>query len=152
MFKKIMDKALGKDADKADLVQMIVLIDYKPMFCDYANFSKYDPDWWMELADDVKSNSASPELAIGLYAIAASQYFFDGPYQSSGRAKEALMRGMSFKKEHPVLMTIGKGLMLADATGENVAVERSEIEKEGLASAKIAIEVFENLIQKSEQE
>ena len=31
MFKEILNRALGKDAQKADIAQMIVLIDYKPM-------------------------------------------------------------------------------------------------------------------------
>ena len=35
MFREILNKALGRDAQKADIAQMIVLIDYKPMFCDY---------------------------------------------------------------------------------------------------------------------
>jgi hypothetical protein len=147
MFREILDKALGKDAAKADIAQMIVLIDYKPVFCDYANFTKYDPDWWLELADDVVNNSSNPDLALGLYAIAASQYFFDGEYRSSSRCKEALMRGMSLRKEHPVLITIGKATMISEMSdGETEMPTRKEVAAGGLASAIQNLEMFEQLV------
>jgi hypothetical protein len=146
MFREILNKALGRDAQKADIAQMIVLIDYKPMFCDYANFSKYDPDWWMELADDVKQNSAKPDLALGLYAIAASQYFFEGPHRSMGKTKEALMKAMSFRKEHPVVMTIGKAVMLSEIGNLEEAPTREDMVKDGLDSANAQIELYERLV------
>lgn len=149
MFREILDKALGKDAAKADIAQMIVLIDYKPVFCDYANFTKYDPDWWLELADDVVTNSSNPNLAVGLYAIAASQYFFDGEYRNSNRCKEALTRGMSLREAHPVLMAIGKATMMSEMSdGEVSHPTRKEVAEGGLASALINLDMYEQLIEK----
>jgi hypothetical protein len=146
MFREILDKALGRDSTKADVAQMIVLIDYKPQFCDYANFTKYDPEYWFNLAEDVSDNSDAPELSLGLWAIAASQFFFDGPHRSMERAKAALMRGMSLRKEHPVLMTIGKAVMMTDMGMIEDAPARTTVETEGLASAIRRIESFETLV------
>lgn len=146
MFREILDRALGRDAAKADVAQMIVLIDYKPQFCDYANFSKYDPEYWFQLADDVNTNSDAPELSLGLWAISASQFFFDGPHHDMKRAKDALMRGMSLRKEHPVLQTIGKAAMLSDVGALDGLPKRDAIATEGLESAIRRIDMLETLI------
>jgi hypothetical protein len=147
MFREILDRALGRDSTKTDVAQMIVLIDYKSQFCDYANFSKYDPEYWFELAKDVSENSDAPELSLGLWAIAASQFFFDGPNRDISRAKDALMRGMSLQKEHTVLMTIGKAVMMTDMGIITEAPNRATIAQEGLASAIRRIESFETLVE-----
>ena len=146
MFREILDKALGKDSSRADIAQMVVLIDYKPQFCDYANFSKYDPDYWAELAEDVNDNSDAPELSLGLWAIAASQFFFDGPHHDESKAKNALMKGMSLKKEHPVLMTIAKAAMMKDMGVITELPNVQDVRKEGLQSAIRRIDHFESLV------
>jgi hypothetical protein len=146
MFREILDRALKRDAEKSDIAQLVVLINYKPMFCDYANFSKYDPDFWFNLADEVHTNSANPEMSLGLFAIAASQYFFDGPYSSTSKTKESLMRGMALKEHHPVLMTIGKAAMLQDMGALEELPKREEIAQEGLQSAIKHIELFEKIL------
>jgi hypothetical protein len=146
MFREILDKALGRDAVKADVAQMIVLIDYKPQFCDYANFTKYDPEYWFQLADDVSTNSDAPELSLGLWAISASQFFFDGAHHDMKRAKDALMRGMSLRKEHPVLQTIGKAAMLSEVGALDGLPKREDIVTDGLESAIRRIDMLETLI------
>jgi len=146
MFREILDKALGRDAAKADVAQMIVLIDYKPQFCDYANFSKYDPEYWFNLAEDVNNNSDAPELSLGLWAISASQFYFDGPHHDPKRAKDAIMRGMSLRKEHPVLSTIAKAVMLTDVGAMDEYPKREDIAAQGLESSIRRIEALETLI------
>ena len=60
--------------------------------------------------------------------------------------KEALMKAMSFRKEHPVVMTIGKAVMLSEIGNLEEAPTREDMVKDGLDSANAQIELYERLV------
>ena len=90
---------------------MIVLINYKTEFRDFADFNRYDPEFWEDIAKEVLNNSSKPEFAISAVSIAAGQYLLGGPKQDFDKAKELVAMGMSIDSSHKFIQLYAKAIV-----------------------------------------
>lgn len=111
MYRKIILDAIKDGADSKDRSRMIVLINYKTTFRDFADFNKYDPEFWENIAKEVFNNSSKPEFAMSPISIAAGQYLLGGPKQDMDKAKEMVAMGMSIDSDHKFIQLYAKAIV-----------------------------------------
>ncbi len=131
MYRKIILDALKENADSKDISRMVVLINYKAEFRDFADFNKYDALFWENLAKNIHQNSANPNMAIGPVSIAAGQYLLEGPLHDREKAKELVTLGMSIDSDHKFIQLYAKaivGMELGERMGKGQASIASRTE------------------------
>lgn len=146
MYRKIILDALKDGADSKDISRMIVLINYKDVFRDFADFNKYDPLFWENLARDIQNNSSSPKMAISPISIAAGQYLLGGPKADVDKAKELVGMGMAIDSDHKFIQLYAKaivGMQIGAVKGIDMLSTRSEMVNDCKLTNQMAAEELE---------
>jgi hypothetical protein len=112
MYRQIILDAFKDNPDSKDVSRMVVLINYRTPYRDFADFHKYDPVFWEKLGDDIYNNSSNPDLAITPYCLSAGQYVMTGQHFDMDKAKDIIMKGLSIDSDHSMLQTYAKTAML----------------------------------------
>lgn len=137
MFRKIILDAFFESPDSKDVSRMVVIINQHPVFRDYADFHKHQPEWWENLGNNVYDNSDHPKLALAPYCIAASQYMLDGKVEE--KAIPLIGKAMAIDEEYSAVQTLGKacvGIKLGALEIPNLAEMRAELLPKINAGAK----------------
>lgn len=146
MYRKIILDALKDGAESKDISRMVVLINYKETFRDFADFNKYDPLFWENLAKDIQNNSSSPRMAISPLSIAAGQYLLGGPKADIDKAKEIVAMGMAVDSDHKFIQLYAKaivGMQIGAVKGIDMLSTRAEMINDCKLPNQIAAEELE---------
>lgn len=149
MYRKIILDALKDGADSKDISRMIVLINYKDTFRDFADFNKYDPLFWENLAKDIQNNSSSPKMSISPLSIAAGQYLLGGPRADVDKAKEVVGMGMAVDSDHKFIQLYAKaivGMQIGAVKGIEMLSTRAEMIADCKLPNQIAAEQLEQIM------
>lgn len=143
MYRKIILDALKENPDSKDTSRMVVLINYKTEFRDFADFNKYDPLFWENLAKNIRENSASPHLAMSPLSIAAGQYLLDGPHADKEKAKEMVALGMAIDSDHKFIQLYAKAIVGMSIGAVESIANRAEMIKDCKLANQIQVEELE---------
>lgn len=128
MYRKIILDALIENSDSKDVSRMVVIINQHPVFRDYADFHKHQPEWWENIANNVYENTDHPKLALAPLCIAASQYMLDGKIED--KAMPLISKAMAIDEDYSAVQTLGKacvGIKIGAMDIPNLAEMRAEI-------------------------
>jgi hypothetical protein len=110
-YSKVVLDALVEKATETEVGRMVVVINQLPSYREYADFHKFDPEWWENLGEKIYTSSPYPQLALAPFLIAAEQYLLSNKELLETKVVPLVGKAMAIDEESDSVQSLAKVTM-----------------------------------------